>query len=273
MSYIRHDRIALMKALLDITLIENRKLAESLWLASFKVNDGPHVLAGVRAGMFAMIRCSSDDMLSFRRPFSFAEVEASKGTFTVYYRVVGGQTQCLADSRPGDILSAVLPIGNSFTLPTGDEEAILVGGGVGLAPLLMMCCELANADHPEPRLYLGARTDADLTREYVSRFRAKFNFATDDGSFGHKGTVVELLQRDGFNAKSIVYACGPKPMLRALATVLPDGVAAQASLEEVMACGIGACYGCAVKTTGGGVDEMRLVCRDGPVFDMRSIAF
>lgn len=254
-------------------MLENKELAGSLWLASFKVNEGAHFLAEVRAGMFAMIRCSCDDMLSFRRPFSFAEVDAPRGTFAVYYRVVGSQTQCLAENKPGDILSAVLPIGNSFTLPKTCEEAVLVGGGVGLAPLLMLCREFANAGLPEPHFYLGARTDADLTREYAAKFPARFSFATDDGSFGYKGTVVELLQRDGFGESSRIYACGPKPMLRAIATALPDSVAAQASLEEVMACGIGACYGCAVKTTGIGVDEMKLVCRDGPVFDMRSIIF
>ncbi len=215
--------------------------------------------------MFAMIRCSCDEKLSFRRPFSFAEVDAPNNTFAVYYRVVGGQTQCLAENRPGDILSAVLPIGNSFTLPKEGEEAVFVGGGVGLAPLLMLAREIAGASYSEPRFYLGARTDDDLTREYVSQFPAKFSFATDDGSYGHKGTVVELLQRDGFGAKDKVYACGPKPMLKALAVALPGNVAAEASLEEVMACGIGACYGCAVKTTGSGVDEMKLVCKDGPV--------
>ena len=254
-------------------MLENKKLAGSLWLASFKVNEGAHTLKGVRAGMFAMIRCSCDDKLSFRRPFSFAEVDAPKATFAVYYRVVGGQTQCLADNRPGDILSAVLPIGNSFTLPTRDEEVILVGGGVGLAPLLMLSRELAIEGHQEPRFYLGAMTDTDLTREYITKFPAHFSFATDDGSFGHKGNVVELLNRDGFGAKTKVYACGPKPMLKALAAALPDDASAEASLEEVMACGIGACYGCAVKTTGSGMDEMKLVCRDGPVFDMRSIVF
>jgi dihydroorotate dehydrogenase electron transfer subunit len=262
-----------MKALLDITVLENKKLAGSLWLASFKVNEGAHALMGVRAGMFAMIKCNCDDKLSFRRPFSFAEVDGPNGTFAVYYRVVGGQTQCLAENMPGDILSAVLPIGNAFTLPRKGEEAVLVGGGVGLAPLLMLSRELASAGHREPRFYLGARTETDLTREYAAKFPALFSFATDDGSYGHKGNVVELLNRDSFGAKAKVYACGPKLMLKALAAVLPDDVSAEASLEEVMACGIGACYGCAVKTTGSGVDEMKLVCRDGPVFEMRSIIF
>ncbi len=262
-----------MKALCELTLLENKQLARDLWLARFSAGDSSHLLVRVRAGMFTMIRCDEADELRFRRPFSFADVDAERCTFAVYYRVVGSQTQSLADYKEGEKLSAVLPLGNGFSLPEGNEDPVLVGGGIGVAPLLMLCRELERAGQRTPRFYFGSRCEEDLTRSYVEDFPAEFRFATDDGSFGYKGTIVDLLKNDGFGDTARIYACGPKPMLKALCSALPEHAQAEASLEEVMGCGIGACYGCAVRTTAAGVDETKLVCRDGPVFNLRGVSY
>jgi dihydroorotate dehydrogenase electron transfer subunit len=269
-----HARIAWMKAQCNATVLENREIGPSLWHARLGLDTADrNLLKAARAGMFAMIRCSENGQLRFRRPFSFAGVDASKGHFTFYYRVFGEQTDLLSKTPLGSSLSCILPLGNCFQLPADGEEAVLVAGGVGVAPLLLLADELKRAKKPASRFYFGARTEAELTCNYLAGYPASFNYATDDGSIGHKGNVVELLMKEGFGLKPHIYACGPSAMLKALAQQLPAEVTAEASLEEVMACGIGACYGCAVHGDGVGVDEMKLVCRDGPVFPLRSIRF
>jgi len=263
-----------MKAAGTLTLTENRPLADTLFLATFAV-EAQHrpLLGGVRAGQFLMLRCDPSDPWRFQRPFSFVGVSPDAGELSLYYKAVGDQTRKLSLTAPGAQLPALFPLGNAFTPPEDGEPAILVAGGIGVAPLLMFARELAAAGHPKPRFYFGAHTAAELTLDYIAQFPTEFHFATDDGSHGHHGTVIDRLKADGVPPEARVYACGPKPMLRALKAALPREQRVEASLEEVMACGIGACYGCAVPTDGLGADEMKLVCRDGPVFNLHRIMF
>jgi len=218
-----------------------------------------------------MLRCDEAEPYRFRRPFSFTSVNTDACTFDIYYRVVGDQTRRLADSAPGMHLSGVLPLGRAFTMPPSDTPAVLIAGGVGVAPLLLLAKELIAAGRSRPRLYFGGKTCADLTLEYVSGFPAVVQPATDDGSCGFHGNVVELAMSEGIAEGTRVYACGPVSMLKALVEMLPQAVTIEASLEGVMACGIGACYGCGVRVDGFGAESMKLVCRDGPVFDLRQI--
>lgn len=263
-----------MKAAGTLTLKENRRLADTLFLATFAVEAAHRpLLAGVRAGQFLMLRCDPSDPWRFQRPFSFVSVNPEAGELSIYYRAVGDQTRKLASTLAGTQLPALFPLGNTFTAPEKDEQAVLVAGGIGVAPLLMLATELAASGNPLPRLYFGARCEPELTRGYVEQFPAETHFATDDGSHGHHGTVVDLLKADGVPPEARVYACGPKAMLRALKASLPREQRVEASLEEVMACGLGACYGCAVRTDGLGADEMKLVCRDGPVFNLHRVVF
>jgi dihydroorotate dehydrogenase electron transfer subunit len=231
------------------------------------------ILRSVKAGMFAMLRCDEGDALRFRRPFSFADISADDRTFTLYYRAVGDQTRKLASARAGEVLSAILPLGNSFSSPERTQEPVLIAGGIGVAPLLLLTRQFAALGLVKPRFYFGARTVAELSRDYLKTFPADYRLSTDDGSHGYRGTVVHALMHDGIGKNAHVYACGPPAMLKALSVALPDETAVEASLEEMMACGIGACYGCAVRTNGLGSDASRLVCRDGPVFPLRSIRF
>lgn len=263
---------AAVKALSELTVTANRSLGGGLRLLTLKVpSEDASVLEHVHAGRFVMLRCDEAEPFKFRRPFSFASVDTEAGTFDIYYRIVGDQTRKLADIVPGTRLSGVLPLGSAFTIPPPDTPAILIGGGVGVAPLLLLATELVAAGRPRPRLLFGGRTSTDLTLEYVSGFPVEVHPATDDGSHGFHGNVVGLAALEGVAEDAYVYACGPVPMLKSLVEMLPQAVPIEASLEEVMACGIGACYGCAVRTDGLGAESMRLVCRDGPVFDLRQI--
>ncbi|OGK12144.1 MAG: hypothetical protein A2Y63_05560 [Candidatus Riflebacteria bacterium RBG_13_59_9] len=263
-----------MKVLCELTVSENRRLNDDTWLMALAVPpEAADVLSEVRAGRFVMLRCAESGDLHFRRPFSFASVDRLAGTFTLCYKVVGDQTRALSACTRGEKLSGLLPLGNTFTLPTEKVPLVLVAGGVGVVPLLLLAKELAPREHEPPQLYLGGGTVSDLMLDHVGGFPVRMRVATEDGSHGFQGTVVEMLASDRLPPDAHVYACGPKPMLQALLAALPENVPVEASLEEVMACGIGACYGCAVRTDGLGMDAVKLVCRDGPVFNLRRLRF
>lgn len=263
---------AAVKVLSELTVAANRSLSGDVRLLTLVVpSEDSSVLQHVHAGKFAMLRCDEAEPYRFRRPFSFASVDTEAGTFDIYYKVVGDQTRRLADSAPGTHLSGVLPLGRAFTMPPPDTSVVLIAGGVGVAPLLLLAKELVAAGRSGPRLYLGGRNSADLTLRYVAGFPVEVHPATDDGSHGFHGNVVDLAMSEGMAEDARIYACGPASMLKSLINTLPQTVPIEASLEEVMACGIGACYGCGVRVDGVGAESTRLVCRDGPVFDLRQI--
>ena len=195
---------AAVKALSELTVTVNQSLGGELCLLTLRVpSEDVSVLDHVRAGRFLMLRCDKTEPYRFRRPFSFASVDTDAGTFDVYYRVVGDQTRRLADSAPGMHLSGVLPLGRAFTLPPPDTPAVLIAGGIGVAPLLLLAKELVAAGRSRPLLYFGGRTSADLTLEYVSGFPAVVQPATDDGSVGFHGNVVDLAMSEGIPVEMI----------------------------------------------------------------------
>ncbi len=271
---IKRDRMGLVKVLCELTVAANAPLGGGLYLLTLQVPpQHKTILSDFRAGMFAMLHCDEDEPFRFPRPFSFVSVDAEAGKFGVYFKAVGERTRWLANRNPGARLTGLLPLGNAFTTPPSNAPVILIAGGVGVAPLLMMASELAAAGSALPDLFFGARTSTELTAEYVSRFPVKTHLATDDGTRGFHGTVVELAASERIAKDARVFACGPSAMLRALSEMLPREIPVEVSLEEIMACGIGACYGCAVHTDGIGASSMSLVCRDGPVFNLRKVRF
>lgn len=233
----------------------------------------------VRPGQFLHVRVLplSDPLL--RRPFSVHAVDRQAGRVSLLYRVVGRGTALLARKKEGDCLDVIGPLGRGFSLPAGKQAVAIVAGGIGIAPLFFLLQEMAGENNPERILYilLGARTAEELLlieeiKELTGSVTGKFNVlvATDDGSCGHRGPVTELLERllTGRMA-DMVYACGPQGMLRAVSMLLEKhGVKGELSIEERMACGIGACYSCVCKTKSSEVEGFRYsrVCVEGPVF-------
>lgn len=198
-------------------------------------------------GCFYMIRAWEDEPL-LSRPISIAKQE--DGVTEFLYLVVGRGTQLLSKVKVGLKITLVGPLGNGFPLESG--KIALVGGGIGIAPLI----ELSHALDVPPDVFLGFR-DETYGEEY---FRAKEIYvATESGAKGHKGFVTEL-----FDAKEydVIYACGPTPMLRALQHKVGDDAKLYLSLEAHMACGVGACIGCTVASG----DTYKRVCKEGPVF-------
>ncbi|GAB4275270.1 MAG: dihydroorotate dehydrogenase electron transfer subunit [Deferrisomatales bacterium] len=217
-------------------------------------------------GQFAMLRVSDGLDPLLRRPFSIHRVvDPQAGEFEVLFRVVGTGTDRLSRVHVGDRVDALAPLGRGFRLDAG--APLLVGGGVGVAPLLFLA-EALLAEGARPKLLLGARSDRDLLcHDDFACLAVPYAVATEDGSVGRPGLVTKLLEGElrGAPPGCCVYACGPVPMLAAVAGLCrARGVPCQVSLEAYMACGVGACLGCVVPATR--ADYLR-VCKEGPVFD------
>lgn len=219
-----------------------------------------------RPGQFVNIAI---DGFFLRRPISVART--SDYGMSLYYKIVGGGTLRLSELEHGEKLNVLLPLGNGFELEKArDKNIILVGGGVGVPPM-MGCYEEALKSGFSPNVILGFNksNEAFGIDEFESMasengVKPNIRIATMDGSLGTKGTVInaieEVTNAEKFDIeKSYIFACGPKAMLKALSQLPADG---QYSLEERMACGFGACMGCTCSTKNGG----KRVCKDGPVF-------
>jgi NAD(P)H-flavin reductase len=220
-----------------------------------------------RPGQFAMIAATErwgggeDERPYLARAFSIARRRVGESQFLL--EDVGPGTRRLCELREGDGLWALGPLGKGFEPPGERRRAILVGGGVGIAPLAILQDALEAEAEREVTVLLGFR---DGARAQGAALLRGAQVATDDGSVGHHGLLTELLSKELYrDSRAQVYACGPAPMLEAVrAMCATRGVPAQLALEAGMACGFGACYGCAVPKRGGGYLR---VCIDGPVID------
>ena len=213
-----------------------------------------------KPGQFIAMYCNDKSKL-LPRPISICGINPTEGTLRVVYRVAGEGTKEFSEMKAGDTLEVMGPLGNGFTMK--NEKAIIIGGGIGIPPML----ELAKQLDAEKAVVLGYRTSTFLKEEFEEVCDVKI--ATEDGSQGAKGTVIDAIEKYGVEGK-VIYACGPMPMLKALAAYAEEhGMEAQISLEERMACGIGACLACVCKSTNKdhhtNVNNKR-ICKDGPVF-------
>ncbi len=210
------------------------------------------------------------------RPISVCETDGQKGRLRVVYRVAGAGTREFSGYGPGEKIGIMGMLGNGFPLEAGlsleqkEKDVFLIGGGIGIPPLV----ELAKRLRAESiRIILGYR-DGDLfLKEDLEKY-GRVYVATQDGSAGTRGNVMDVLAQEALEA-GVIYACGPMPMLRAVKTyALEQGILAYLSLEERMACGVGACLGCVAKTTRpdahSHVNNAR-ICTEGPVFEAREV--
>lgn len=231
-------------------------------------------------GQFLMVKVPYTIDPLLRRPFGIFDVgtfdpeypDAGRQTFLeILYRVVGKGTRILSTLHHGDHLDVLGPLGKGFATETPPEESILVGGGVGLAPLYYLARELAKTSRVH--LFAGGRNREDiLCITEFERLGIETYVATDDGTLGEKGLVTEVMERyltDSPVQKGI-FACGPLPMLKAVAHIAERfRIQCQVSLEAYMACGVGACLGCVIKGCNHAEEtpDYRCVCKNGPVFE------
>lgn len=227
----------------------------------------PKLARKAQPGQFVEVRIAGEGAPFWRRPFSICR--ADQETLDLYIKAVGHGTRLLAQSRAGAALDVVGPLGNGFSL-AGTADRVLVGGGYGSVPMLFLA-ERLRAKGVKAEILLGGRCERDLLlRRELKSAGARVACATEDGSFGTRGRVTELLEARLRDCKRPVRvaACGPWRMLAAVAKLAAQyGAPAEVSLEEVMACGLGVCNGC-VKKIGG---EYRRVCKDGPVFSAQDV--
>ncbi|WP_026840303.1 dihydroorotate dehydrogenase electron transfer subunit [Citrifermentans bremense] len=238
----------------------------------------PQELLASAPGQFLMLKVTDAIDPLLRRPFGLFDV----GTFTaeyagcgtqayceILYKVVGKGTKLLCALHHGDVVDLLAPLGRGFDLGPAGEEKVLVGGGVGLAPLYYLAKALV-ARGEKVRLFAGGRNRDDiLCITEFERLGVETYVATDDGTLGESGFVTQVLERH-LNEGMRIFACGPTPMLGAVAKMAASHeVPCQVSMEAYMACGVGACLGCVMKGANHteATPDYRCVCKDGPVFD------
>ena len=217
-------------------------------------------------GQFVEVRVDGSPKTFLRRPISINFVDREHNELWLLVATIGDGTRQLAKLQPGDLLNCILPLGNGFTPAKTAEKLLLIGGGVGVAPLLYMGAEMAK-NGLEPTFLLGARTKNDLLMLEEFKRYGRVYVTTEDGSEGEKGFVTNhsLLTQEHFDRIS---TCGPTPMMKAVARYAKQSnTPCEVSLENLMACGLGACLCCVEKTVKGNV----CVCKDGPVFNINDL--
>ncbi len=231
--------------------------------------DAPSIAKITGPGQFVHIRVAQGLEPFFRRPFS---VYRSNEYVEIFYDVVGKGTNILASKKQGDELDVMGPLGTPFTKPPkGMKNIVMIAGGVGAAPFQCLTDKWKDKGYKFILLYGGRTREHTFSMKGFKDNGCSIFIATDDGSVGEKGRVSVLFDRIKTGpADTFIYTCGPRPMIASVQKwASSKGFKGQASLEEVMACGLGACLGCATKTING----YKTVCHDGPVFDLHDVLF
>ena len=251
------------KYLLDLTVKAVERIHERYVL--IKLTD-EKPLPEMLPGQFVEVRVDGSQSTFLRRPISINNVDRQHNELWLLVAVVGEGTRRLAELKDGNRLNCLLPLGNGFTPAKSGERVILIGGGVGVAPLLYMGAEMKKNGFA-PTFLLGARSAKDLLLIDLFKSYGRVFVTTEDGSDGERGFVTNhsILQKERFDRIS---TCGPTPMMKAVARLAKaEGIDCEVSLENLMACGLGACLCCVEKTTEGNL----CVCKDGPVFDVQRL--
>ncbi len=255
------------KAVLDFEVVENRHIHRNFSLLILQPENAD-VLNGIRPGQFVQVRIDNSPSTFLRRPISVNFIDRKASALWLLIRNAGAGTEILTSLLPGQMLNLIVGLGNGFSMPKSKREPVLlVGGGVGVAPLLYFGAILQSEGY-RPEFLLGARTGLDLLEVDLFRRYGRVHLSTDDGSVGERGVITsnpalrERYQR--------IYCCGPVAMMKAVAKKARAlDVACEVSLENMMACGIGACLCCVEKTVKGNV----CVCTEGPVFDIKELTW
>lgn len=245
------------------TVIENKKIAENVYEVTFDVGEE----VNARCGTFGNISVGGAHLL--RRPIAICKTEGSKVTFC--YQIKGDGTKRLKELEKGDKTNVLMPLGNGFYVEETEKKVALVGGGVGVFPLISVL--RAYQGKKEISAYIGYRNKGAVCGLNEFEKADKFVAVTDDGSFGEKMNAVQAFEKDikAGNIPDVVLACGPTPMLKALIAVTKrENLTCYVSLEERMGCGIGACVVCVCELTNG---KKARVCKDGPVFNANELSF
>lgn len=254
------------KFILDLTVNSVEALSDKHVLIML-TDDKP--LPEMLPGQFVEVRVDNSPSTFLRRPISINNVDYDRNELWLLVAAVGDGTRQLQKLQKGDRLNCMLPLGNSFTMPTDNaQKVLLVGGGVGVAPLLYFGKRI-KAMGGEPTFLLGARSAKDVLERELFEQVGRVLITTEDGSEGEKGFVTNhsVLAQEHFDRIS---TCGPKPMMMAVARyAFKNDIECEVSLENKMACGVGACLCCVEKT----VEGNKCVCKEGPVMNIKKLTW
>jgi dihydroorotate dehydrogenase electron transfer subunit len=252
---------------LETVVIEDtNQVTADLWMMRLKA---PRTAMAARPGQFIHVRIGDGVDPLLRRPMSICRIGPE--TVDLLIRRAGRGSNLMLDKPVGEALDCLGPLGNGFSVHPSARNLLMVGGGSGVAPLMALA-DQAVANELSVTMLFGGRSAEMVLPASLLPPAVEYVVATDDGTAGRRGVVTDLLP-DYLGWADAVYACGPKPMFLSILEVLRRSGArkqVQVSLEENMACGVGACFGCVVETRQG---EMKSVCEDGPVFDMHDLAW
>jgi dihydroorotate dehydrogenase electron transfer subunit len=275
-------------------LVDSREILPGQWLQSFLA---PELASGARAGQFVHARTGDLSGLVLRRPFSINTANPATGEMTIHFRTIGRGTEWFTHLRPGDTVDMLGPLGRPFEVDPRSRHLLLIAGGLGMAGVRSLADE-ALRDGRQVAVLFGAASARDVYPSSLLPDEVEYVIATDDGSVGHHGFVTELVPKYEAWADQ-AFACGPAPMLAALARLSsgrrerlgvaklgrkrgggkPDAVGSpaarrkaflQVSMEQNMGCAVGACLGCVILGTNG---QPQRVCREGPVFAADEVAW
>lgn len=255
--------------MLDLLVTENNQLNQNYCLIKLTTIDSS-ILPEMFPGQFVEVKVDRSPTTYLRRPISVNFVDKKTNELWILVQAIGDGTKIMCEYKKGDIVNLLLPLGNSFSIPSENkgQKLLLIGGGVGTAPMLFLGARLKEQGFNTSFL-LGARSKNDLLQLSDFEQYGDVFCTTEDGSYGEKGYVTNhsVLKKTNF---STIYTCGPKPMMVAVAKYANEQkIECEVSLENMMACGFGVCLCCVEKTSEGNV----CVCTEGPVFNIEKLTW
>ncbi len=253
------------KTVIDFLLLENKQLNKD----NFRlILQSPIPVSDIFPGQFINVEIKEATEIFLRRPFSVLDVDYEKQTISLLVKILGRGSKRLTESRAGQKISAISPLGKSFTLPQKEDKILLIGGGSGVAPMLFLA-KICGLDPANVSVLIGARSVSDHVDISAYRSFGNFFFTTEDGSLGEKGYVTNHPEfTDNLRNFSKIYTCGPDLMMKAIGRIaIENNIFCEVSLENMMACGFGVCLCCVEDTKAG----HKCVCTDGPVFNVNDL--
>ena len=251
------------KTIVNAIILENKEIAKDIFSMTIKAKE---LSQSAKPGQFVKLYIENNKNL-LPRPISICEIDKSNETLRLVYQILGEGTLIFSNMKAGDKIKVLGNCGNGYKLNENGVH-ILVGGGIGIPPLLETCKQLTG----EKIVVLGFRTGEFLKKEFQD-CGAKVYIATDDGSSGFKGNVSHLMKEKNI-VGDYIYSCGPNAMLEALTEYAKEkNIEAQVSVEERMACGLGTCICCTVKIIENGEEVYKRVCKDGPIFNSLEVVY
>jgi dihydroorotate dehydrogenase electron transfer subunit len=260
---VNQKTIMMKKKIHDLKVIKNQRVNHNNFILELKA---PEPLSDIFPGQFAQVLVEKSESTFLRRPFSIHDVNYKNNSLQLLIQILGKGTQLLSESKAGENINTVYPLGNSFNINDCDKP-LLIGGGTGIAPMYFLAKTLQEKGI-RPMVLMGGRDKESLLKIEEFTQISDVYYTTEDGSSGEKGLVTDHSVLNTPENFSKIYTCGPEPMMRAVGKyALKNNIPCEVSLENLMACGFGACLCCVVETKSGNI----CTCTEGPVFNINDL--